>query len=117
LRSPTATTLFILLWRTLSNLVGTPATATLLRRSLKRVEAQHPRLAGVNIARAEHDYVFTLPPEWSEPSDTSLEELRVLYTALCALSQQLTGSVILRRLEALSELAILRTPSHEDQKP
>lgn len=112
---PTASALFSLLWRTLANLVGTPATATLLRRSLKRLETQRPGLSGVRIERAEHDYVFTLPEEWSQASSTALEDLRALYAALCLLSRQLTGSVILRRLEAIPELATLRVSSIEDK--
>ena len=111
---PTASAFFALLWRALADLVGTPATATLLRRSLKHATPQHPRLAHVLIARAEFDYVFTLPPEWDKPSAAALEDLRALYAALCTLSQQLTGSVILRRLAALPELARLRPPSREN---
>jgi hypothetical protein len=104
-RAGDALKLFELLWRTLANLVGTPATATLLRRSLKRAALTRSQLARVNIVREEHDYRFTLPPEWGTPSQEALEDLRALCSELCALSTQLTGSVVVRRLASIPEFA------------
>ncbi len=114
--APRPSALFTLLWQTLSNLIGTPATATLLRRGLKRAAPRRPRLAQVDISRAEHDYVFTLPPDWAASGADSLEDLRALFVEIHILARQLTGSVIIRRLEAIPEFAALQPSSSEDTK-
>jgi hypothetical protein len=113
--APRPSALFALLWQTLSNLIGTPATATLLRRGLKRAAQRRPVLAAVDITRAEHDYVFTLPQDWEGgEEEAAREDLRALFVELHALARQFTGSVIIRRLKAVKEFAALQPSSPED---
>ncbi|MET0402429.1 MAG: hypothetical protein ABW123_08490 [Cystobacter sp.] len=112
--APRPSALFALLWQTLSNLIGTPATATLLRRGIKRAAQRRPQLAEVDISRAEHDYVFSLPRGWEAGEEEAREDLRALFVELHILARQLTGSVIIRRLTAMKEFAALQPSSSED---
>jgi hypothetical protein len=104
-----AAALFVLLWDTLSNLLGTAATATLIARALKRASSSTPALADMSITTKKFCYEYRLPDSWREPDngeaagafDRLLEELVPLLTAL-------TGRVVVRQLARLGPFATRR---------
>lgn len=96
--------LFALTWATVADLLGTAATATLVRRSLKAASSRVPELARVQISKERLEYRFTLPPAWDEPRPENVEALRELMTELQLLLRELTGPVVVQRLRAVPEL-------------
>jgi hypothetical protein len=97
-----ATELFELLWESLADVLGTAATATLLRRAIKRAAA-HTSWELVIIARKGLDYEYRLPETWQEPdNEEALGALRILAAELRVLLVELTGPVVVRRLGRLA---------------
>ena len=99
----TAAVLFDSLWESLADLLGTAATATLLRRAIKRASADHRKLPKVIVINAIA-YEYELPNTWRQPNrPEALEALRALAGELGRLLVQLTGPVVVRRLQRLRE--------------
>lgn len=100
-----AATLFRSMWEDLVDLVGTPATAALLRRALKRASARAPGAALPRIEQAGLEYRYTVPESWQDASrQDAVEELRRLVRdELEPLFWELTGPVIVRRLAQIPE--------------
>ena len=104
-----AAELFRLLWSTLTELIGSPAAATLIRRSIKRAQAKSPDLARIEIAREQFEYRYTLPSSWSEPDERqTVVALRALGQELRPLLEELTGPVVLHRLHTIPALERFR---------
>lgn len=109
-RTGSAADLFVLLWDTLSKILGTAAAATLISRAVKRAGTSAPALAELSITTKNFTYEYRLPACWREDStaataafDRVLEELVPLLTAL-------TGHVVVRqiaRLEPFSAKGLL----------
>ena len=97
-------TLFTILWDSLADLLGTAATATLLRRAAKRGAARSPELAGLVIERDGLAYRYTCPPAWTDPSEGTPPALRELVVELRPLLIEMTGQVVIRHLEQVLEL-------------
>jgi hypothetical protein len=97
--------LFDILWESLADVLGSAATATLLRRSLRRLEPQAPGLEGLTNTRERFEYGYVVPDAWRQSDGPGLEGLRALVCELTPLLEELTGSVVLRRLKAIPELA------------
>lgn len=86
-------------------MIGTAATATLVRRSVSRASVACPVLLGVQVSRTRFDYAYTLPESWAtETSDVTDAALRALTRELVPLLSQLTGTVVNRRLAAVPVL-------------
>jgi hypothetical protein len=100
--SPAA--LFALLWNALADLLGTAATATLLRRAAKRAVAHEPALAELVIARESLEYRYTLPPTWKDGVGGLEGPLRSLVGELLPLLVELTGPIAVRHLAQIPEL-------------
>jgi hypothetical protein len=96
----TTSELFELLWSTLSDMIGSTATAALLQRSIKRAAEQHVDLNGLAIVREQFGYRYTLPDTWMAHGDRdrSLHALRQLVRELWPILSDLTGPIIGRRL-------------------
>ena len=102
---PTACALFDLLWDNLADLMGTGATATLLRRAAARAAVRDRGLAGLVIARDGLQYRYDLPEEWRRPDDEqTIASLRTLVRDLQPLLRELTGAVVVDRLARLEPL-------------
>jgi len=86
------------------DVLGGPATATLLRRSIKRAAAQHTDLNALVIKREGFEYVYEVPPQWVEGRAGAVASLRDLAHELTPLLVELTGQVVVRRLAADAEL-------------
>jgi hypothetical protein len=96
----TASELFDLLWQTLADVMGSAATATLLRRALKRAQPGTPSLDGLEIRRQDLNYRYEVPATWQqEGSHEGVTALRCLMDELLPLLVTLTGPVVIRRLE------------------
>ena len=101
----TAARLFAMVWETMADVLGTAATATLVRRSARRAAERYPELAALTVSRAGFDYGYRLPESWHTGAAAGLPALCALVRALSPLLVELTGPVILRRLRAIPELA------------
>jgi hypothetical protein len=104
-----AAALFVLLWDTLSNVLGTVATATLIARALKRASRSTPALAGMSIATAKFTYEYRLPDSWRAPDDAeTTAAFDRLLMELIPLLTALTGRVVVRQLARLEPFATRR---------
>ena len=96
--------LFTLLWDSLADVLGTAATATLLRRAARRAVPRSPELAELAISRDNLEYRYTLPSAWKEREEGTLLALRELVSELRPLLVEMTGQVVVRHLERIPEL-------------
>jgi hypothetical protein len=102
--------LFGILWDELADLLGTAATAAVLRRALRRALPRSPELTELTIARVEHEFGYVVPPAFNvargPPASLCdlLDELRPLLV-------ELTGQVTLRHLDRVPELRNWRRSS------
>lgn len=100
-----AAELFDLLWETLADVLGTAATATLLRRSIKQASARIAWSEPVIVARSGLDYTYRLPDTWKQPgNDEAVDVLRIVAAELRALLVELTGPIVVARLGRLAAL-------------
>jgi hypothetical protein len=100
-----AAALFDLLWETLADILGTAATATLLRRSIKQAAARSAWSEPVIVARDGLDYTYRLPEAWKQPgNDEAVDVLRIIAAELRVLLVELTGPVVVARLGQLAAL-------------
>jgi hypothetical protein len=100
-----AAALFELLWETLADVLGTAATATLLRRSIKQAAARTAWPEPVVVARTGLDYTYRLPEAWKQPgNDEAVDALRIIAAELRVLLVELTGPVVVVRLGRLAAL-------------
>ncbi len=76
--------LFTILWDALADLLGTAATATLLKRAAHRAVARSPELAGLVIKRDGLIYRYTCPSNWNGRSGGTPPALRDLIGELRA---------------------------------
>ena len=95
--------LFDLLWESLADVLGTAATATLLRRATKRAASHTSWSEPVIVARNGLDYEYRLPETWKQPgNEEALGALRLVAAELRVLLVELTGPVVIRRLGRLA---------------
>jgi hypothetical protein len=99
--------LFDLLWESLADVLGTAATATLLRRAIKRAASHTSWSEPVIVVKNGLDYEYRLPETWKQPgneeaSGEALGALRLVAAELRVLLVELTGPVVVRRLGRLA---------------
>ena len=100
-----AAELFDLLWETLADVLGTAATATLLRRAIKQAAARIAWSEPVVVARSGLDYTYRLPEAWKQSgNDEAVDVLRIVAGELRVLLIELTGPVVVARLGQLAAL-------------
>lgn len=100
-----AAELFDLLWSTLADVLGTAATATLLRRSIRRAADRTAWSEPLVVARNGLDYTYRLPEAWKRPgNDEAVDALRIVAAELKLLLIELTGPVVVARLGRLAPL-------------
>ena len=100
-----AAELFDLLWGTLADVLGTAATATLLRRAIKRGAARTAWSEPVVVARNGLDYTYRLPDAWKQSgNDEAVDVFRMITAELKVLLIELTGPVVVARLGQLAPL-------------
>jgi hypothetical protein len=96
--------LFGVLWETLNDIMGSAATATLVRRAVKHASSRSPGLDGLAITRERFEYRYALPESWTGGSAVGLSALQGLTRELQPLLVELTGAVVLHRLRSVREL-------------
>jgi len=97
--------IFDILWTALVEILGSPATASLLRRSAKRQLGDFPELGELAITRKGFEYAYAVPEDWKHANERSNAALQALVQDLCYLLLELTGPVVLHRLKTSSQLA------------
>lgn len=104
---PTASAaLFAVLWDTLADILGTSATAALLRRAARGAVGRCPELAALRITREELEYRYAVP------ATVTCEALRELVVELRPLLIEMTGLVVVGQLDRVPELrALTEEPS------
>jgi hypothetical protein len=107
--------LFELIWVSLVDLLGSAATATLFRRSLRRAAARVPELDGISISRERFEYRYVLPSGWKDSTPRALDGLREVARELQPLLLELTGSVVLHRLRGIADLERCRVFPSENE--
>lgn len=105
--------LFELLWRTVADVLGTAATATLIRRAARRAARRFPELSELSTTRDGREYRYTLPAGWATGGDAADAALRELVRELCALLVELTGPVVVQRLATEPALRALGIPPEQ----
>lgn len=102
---PAPAELLDLLWASMTDVLGTAATATLMRRAVRRAATTEPALEGVTFGRIGYDYQYTLPGRWQEKAnEDALRCLRLVIVELRVLLIEITGPVVVRRLERIPDL-------------
>jgi hypothetical protein len=97
--------LFGLLWESLADVLGTAASATLLRRAIKQAGSRAAWVEAVVVTRNGLDYAYRVPATWTEGgSEEALDALRVIADELRVLLIELTGPVVVNRLARLQPL-------------
>ena len=101
-----AAELFELLWESLADVLGTAASATLLRRAIKQAVSRTPSWSeSIIVTRRGLEYEYRLPETWTQAcSEEALGALRLLAAELRVLLVELTGPVVVRRLARLQPL-------------
>ncbi len=101
----TAAQTFALLWSALHDVMGSAATATLLRRAAKHAETRAPDLGRFEVQRVRFEYRYVVPPSWADQSGDAHASLDALMRELRPLLVELTGAVVLQRLHVIPELS------------
>lgn len=94
---------FAMVWDTVADIVGTAATAALVRRAVKRASARCPALGELTVSRRSFTPDYSLPRSWQEnpAGEESMDQFLVLLRELVLLLRELTGTIVLRRLAQL----------------
>lgn len=101
-RERSAAALFAIVWDALAEMLGTAAAAAIVRRAAARARQESAELVELVIARENLEYRCTLPRAWSQASSSIA--LRALAAEIGKLLLELTGTVVIRRLEQIPEL-------------
>src|SRR5258708_28025330 len=83
--SGTPSETFDILWGALVELLGSPATATLLRRSARRQREDFPELVELAITRNDFEYTYAVPAAWQYANERSNAALQALVQDLFSL--------------------------------
>ena len=97
----------------MADILGTGATATLLRRAIRKVAERRPDLKDLTVRKEAFNYDFTVPNSWNEPQTKAMDALRDVTQALRPMLAELTGRVVLRQLEKLELLREHRIMTEE----
>lgn len=97
--------LFDLLWATLVDIVGSPTTAALMRRSVRHQMAHYRELEELAITRQGFEYAYVVPAAWKHANGQSMTALQALVQSLSGFLVELTGPIVVRRLKELPQLA------------
>jgi hypothetical protein len=97
------TMLFGILWDGLADLLGTSATAVLLRRAARRAASSSQELGALAIERVDEEFGYVVPQSFDQAAGPPVA-LRTLTLQLLPLLRESTGEVAIRHLERIPEL-------------
>jgi hypothetical protein len=100
---PSTAALFTAVWDGLTDLMGGSATATLVRRAVKHAAAKQPGLRVLVIHKPGFEYEYVVPELWCDDGN-GRDELHELMRNLVPLLTELTGSIAIKRLQAIDVL-------------
>jgi len=107
-------------WQILAELLGTTATAALMRRAAKRAQAclrDPATLATFTVEGAGYSYCFKAPAAWDSSEASAAAEVRALLGELCALLSELTGDVVTSRLATAPAVRPFLPPDCDQRNP
>src|SRR3954465_4203223 len=93
--------LFSILWDALADLLGTAATATLLKRAARRASARFPELSELVIQREGLVPPYGCPPGGRGRPGGTPAALRELIAELRPLLVEMTGQIVIRHLDQI----------------
>ena len=102
--------LFAIVWEAVAETLGTAGTAAIVRRAAARAATQSRELVDLVIRREKLEYRYTLPDAWSgraeaaTPRERAPIALRALIAEIGRVLVELTGSIVVGRLEQIPEL-------------
>jgi hypothetical protein len=99
--------LFALVWDALAGVLGTAAVAAIVRRAARRAAVECPELVDLVVLRENLEYRYTLPHHWStttQAAERAKGALPVLVGEIGRLLVELTGTVVINRLEQIPAL-------------
>jgi hypothetical protein len=99
-----AARLFAIIWNELANVLGTAAAAAIVRRAAWYGASVSPELSGLVIARNDLEYSYALPDPWAKDGERGYAALRTFAAELGPLLLELTGTIVVGRLEQIPEL-------------
>jgi hypothetical protein len=95
----TVAQLFDAIWAELVSMLGTTATATLIRRAVKRACVHNSELCKLTILREGWEYRYRLPSEWENLLPEEVPAFsKMVISELVPLLREFTGQIVLRRL-------------------
>ncbi len=97
------TLLFGVLWDALADLLGTSATAVVLRRAARRAASSGELLGTVAIERVDEEFGYVIPQSFNRAAGAPVA-LRSLAVQLLPLLRESTGEVAVRHLARIPEL-------------
>jgi len=96
--------LFKLIWDSVADVLGNTATATLLLRAARRATLRSPELGEFTVLSTDVGYTYALPRTLVGKVEHTPVALRELVSELRPLLLELTGQVVVRRLEQIPGL-------------
>ena len=96
--------LFKLIWDSVADVLGNTATATLLLRAAKRAALRSPELAEFTVLSTDAGYTYALPRVLVGRVEHTPVALRELVSELRPLLLELTGQIVVRRIEQIPGL-------------
>jgi len=93
--------LFKLIWDCVADVLGTTAAAMLVRRAARRAMLRSPELGDLQVLRTDAGYTYALPRALVGKVEHKPVALRELVGELRPLLVELTGQVVVRRIEQI----------------
>jgi hypothetical protein len=96
--------LFAILWNSMADTLGSAAVSAIVRRAVRCAAAENPELVDLVILREDLAYRYRLPKAWAEQDRRDVIAFRALAAEIGRLLVELTGTVVICRLEQIPEL-------------
>lgn len=101
--SSTPSTILTEVWESMAEILGTAATATLIRRAAERGAGKMPNLTNLEISRDNLVRYYKVPESWRAPDQAqAVLEVSTLLDELRPLLARLTGQIVVRRIDAIA---------------
>jgi len=85
-------------------MLGTAAVAAIVRRAVGHAAAERPELVDLVVRRENFQYRYATPRGWSEKTEGVPPALTALCAEMARLLVEMTGTLVVRRLEGIPAL-------------